>query len=142
MLMISPVKADDLTCMAKAIYFEAGGERLEGKIAVGHVILNRMKSPVYPNNVCAVVYQRNYKSRGCQFSWSCRSHKVTNQARWHSSLSVAKNVLAKQTHDYSKGSTSFNNRKFRNKNLVHVVTIGNHYFYKNKIVLARSNYNE
>ena len=45
-------------CMAKAIYFEARGEVMGGKKAVGTVIYNRMESKVFPTTACGVVYQR------------------------------------------------------------------------------------
>ena len=143
-VLSSPALArqDDITCMTKAIYFEAGGESTRGKVAVGHVILNRMNSKIYPQSICAVTYQKNHKAKGCQFTWSCKPYKVSNNKRWQASLAVAKEVVAGKTKDPTQGATSFNNRKFRNKNLQHVITIGNHYFYKNKIVLARSNYSE
>jgi spore germination cell wall hydrolase CwlJ-like protein len=56
-------------CLADAVYFEARGEAVRGQIAVAQVILNRVFSPFYPNNVCGVVHQSN--NRGCQFSYNC-----------------------------------------------------------------------
>lgn len=139
---IAKADTDSATCMAKAIYFEAGGESKQGKIAVGHVILNRINSTKYPQTICGVTYQKNYKAKGCQFTWSCRRYKVSNERRWQESLAVAKDVIEGKTKDPTKGATSFNNKKFRGSNYQHVTTIGNHYFYKNKVVLARSNYSE
>jgi spore cortex-lytic enzyme len=43
--------------MAKAIYAEARGEPYTGKVAVGAVILNRVKSPDFPNTIAGVIYQ-------------------------------------------------------------------------------------
>ena len=40
---------DALRCMALNIYFEARGEPFLGKIAVGHVVLNRIAHSRYPS---------------------------------------------------------------------------------------------
>jgi spore germination cell wall hydrolase CwlJ-like protein len=48
----------DIECLARNIYFEAGSEPLEGKVAVGVVTLNRMRDPRYPSTICAVVNQK------------------------------------------------------------------------------------
>jgi spore germination cell wall hydrolase CwlJ-like protein len=56
-------------CLAEAVYFESRGEPVRGQIAVAQVIMNRVFSPFYPNDVCGVVHQSN--SRGCQFSYNC-----------------------------------------------------------------------
>ena len=44
-------------CLAKAVYFEARSESLEGQLAVANVVLNRAKSGVYPTTICEVVTQ-------------------------------------------------------------------------------------
>lgn len=44
-------------CLALAIYYETRSEPLEGQLAVAKVILNRVDSDHYPNDVCDVVYQ-------------------------------------------------------------------------------------
>ncbi len=44
-------------CLSNAIYFEARGEPVRGQIAVAQVVMNRVFSPFYPNDVCGVVYQ-------------------------------------------------------------------------------------
>jgi spore germination cell wall hydrolase CwlJ-like protein len=56
-------------CLAEAVYFESRGEPVRGQIAVAQVIMNRVFSPFYPNDVCGVVHQSN--GRGCQFSYNC-----------------------------------------------------------------------
>ncbi len=59
--MVSEV---DQSCLAEAIYFEAGGTA-EARAAVAHVILNRARDPRFPKSVCGVVRD------GCQFSYRC-----------------------------------------------------------------------
>ena len=50
-------QASDLQLMARAINGEARGEPYEGQVAVGAVILNRVKSPKFPNTIAGVIYQ-------------------------------------------------------------------------------------
>ncbi|HMJ92519.1 MAG TPA: cell wall hydrolase [Allosphingosinicella sp.] len=45
-------------CLAKAVYFEARSEPLEGQLAVAQVVMNRAASGRYPSTLCAVITQR------------------------------------------------------------------------------------
>lgn len=49
---------DDTTLLAAIIQCEAGSECYEGKVAVGAVVLNRVRSGSYPNSISGVIYQR------------------------------------------------------------------------------------
>ena len=51
--------------LARLIYAESGGESLLGQIAVGGVVMNRVRSPLYPNTIWGVIFDRKY---GVQFS--------------------------------------------------------------------------
>ena len=53
----SSSSASDLQLMARAINGEARGEPYEGQVAVGAVILNRVKSSQFPNTIAGVIYQ-------------------------------------------------------------------------------------
>jgi len=44
--------------MARAINGEARGEPYEGQVAVGAVILNRVKSSQFPNTIAGVIYEK------------------------------------------------------------------------------------
>jgi N-acetylmuramoyl-L-alanine amidase len=57
--------SDDLLWLSRIIYAEAGGEPMQGKIAVGNVVLNRRDSPMYPNTVYGVIFD---KRNGVQFT--------------------------------------------------------------------------
>ena len=48
----------DINLLAKLIYGEARGESYVGQVAVGAVVLNRIKSPSFPNTMSGVIYQR------------------------------------------------------------------------------------
>ena len=47
----------DIQLMARAINGEARGEPYEGQVAVGAVILNRVKDSRFPNSISGVIYQ-------------------------------------------------------------------------------------
>ena len=49
----------DLTLMAAIIQAEADNQSYEGKLAVGSVVMNRVKSSRFPNTVSGVIYQKN-----------------------------------------------------------------------------------
>ncbi len=47
----------DVQLLARLIYGEARGESYTGQVAVGAVVLNRIKSSSFPNTISAVIYQ-------------------------------------------------------------------------------------
>ena len=49
--------ASDITLLSKLIYGEARGEPYTGQVAVGAVIMNRVKSSSFPNTIAGVIYQ-------------------------------------------------------------------------------------
>ena len=50
--------SSDLYLLAKAIYAEGRGESYTGQVAIGAVIMNRVKSPSFPNTISGVIYQK------------------------------------------------------------------------------------
>lgn len=67
-----------LLCLAIAIHHEAGNQTLNGMIAVGNVIMNRVRDERYPSNACDVTRQgENYRfsehprKYECQFTFWC-----------------------------------------------------------------------
>jgi spore germination cell wall hydrolase CwlJ-like protein len=88
----------ELKCLAQNIYYEAGYEPFEGKVAVAQVTLNRSESGKFPKDICGVVYQKTamYGNTICQFSWYCEQptiRKPINNAAYQESMAVAKKVL-------------------------------------------------
>ena len=53
----SGVASSDLELLARVVYGEARGEEYVGQVAVAAVVLNRVKSPSFPNTIAGVVYQ-------------------------------------------------------------------------------------
>jgi spore germination cell wall hydrolase CwlJ-like protein len=102
----SPAELLDLTgaarakhekCLADAVYFEARGEPLRGQMAVAQVVINRVFSGYYPNNVCGVVYQstRRHRHLRCQFSFTCDGipDRVTEPDAWDRAKHIARDAL-------------------------------------------------
>ena len=50
-------QTSDIQLLARAINGEARGEGYEGQVAVGAVILNRVKHPDFPNTIAGVIYE-------------------------------------------------------------------------------------
>jgi spore germination cell wall hydrolase CwlJ-like protein len=84
-------------CLADAIYFEARGEPVRGQMAVAQVVINRVFSGYYPNNVCGVVYQSSRRQRRlrCQFSFTCDHipDRVTEPDAWERAKHIARDAL-------------------------------------------------
>ncbi len=53
-----PYSESDVRLLAATIYGEGRGEPYEGQVAIGAVVLNRVKSPKFPNTIPGVVYQK------------------------------------------------------------------------------------
>lgn len=124
-----------LTCLSKNIYFEAGYEPFEGKVAVAQVTLNRVNSGKFPSDVCEVVYQKTARVDKviCQFSWYCEpgpKAPVNNKA-YIESQEVAKKVLLEGFRLPSLHNAMFYHATYiqPNWNLPKIATIGQHIFY-------------
>lgn len=92
--------ADAVICLALNIYWEARNQPIEGKRAVAEVVMNRARSPKFPNHPCDVIYQANTWPSGhpmkhqCHFSWYCDglSDTPTDWSAWAESLIIANYV--------------------------------------------------
>jgi hypothetical protein len=82
-------------CLAEAVYFEARSESLRGQLAVAQVVMNRVFSPFYPNDVCGVVYQNANRRLACQFTFACDGipERITEWSAWHRAKRIAKSTL-------------------------------------------------
>lgn len=125
-----------LECLALNIYREAGYEPFEGKVAVAQVTLNRVDSDLFPNDVCAVVYQKNvvYERVICQFSWHCdRVHRSrpVNPRAYEESMVVAKKVLLEKFRLPSLEAAMYYHADYVNPRWgkEKLITIGQHIFY-------------
>ncbi len=83
-------------CLADAIYFEARGEPEKGQQAVAQVVMNRVFSGFYPNNVCGVVYQNANRHLACQFTFACEGkdlNKIDEPDMWEQAKRIARQTL-------------------------------------------------
>ena len=119
-------------CLALNIYWEARGEAREGMIAVGWVVLNRVRSKQFPATPCAVVLQGGERPP-CEFSWWCdgRSDRPREQRSWQRAQIVAADLLVNPPPDPTRGALFYHNTTIRPPwNRVRTVRIGNHVFYR------------
>jgi hypothetical protein len=85
------VSADETTLLAAIIYCEAGNESYEGKVAVGAVVMNRVKSSSFPNSIKGVIYQSGQFSpvASGKFAKVLSNHSYTS-----SCVSAAKEAIS------------------------------------------------
>jgi spore germination cell wall hydrolase CwlJ-like protein len=131
------VRNKQLECLARNIYYEAGNQPFEGKVAVAQVTINRAESGQFPKDICQVVYQKNvvYERVLCQFSWYCESAtilKPKNAAVFKESEMVARQVLLEGFRLPSlKNALYFHATHINPKwNRERVAVIAGHVFYK------------
>jgi spore germination cell wall hydrolase CwlJ-like protein len=144
-----PKAQKEVRCLTQNIYFEAGNEPIEGKIAVAMVTLNRVNAKEWPNTICEVVKEKKIKKQKnkmvCQFSWWCENrHKekailgnYSNQEKrlYEKAKKVAVEVFInyddmKET-DISKGAYFYHADYIEpNWKLTKTTKIGKHIFYK------------
>lgn len=89
-----------VNCVAKVVHHEAGNQPREGKIAVAQVMMNRVKQG-FADNVCAVAKQPG------QFFRIDRYHPDRSSDGWTEAVDVARDVLAGEARDWSKGALYF-----------------------------------
>lgn len=131
------VRERQLTCLARNIYYEAGGEPFEGKVAVAQVTLNRANSSQFPGDICNVIYQKNkvYEKIICQFSWVCdrpSALRPNNGPVWEESMAVAKKVLLEGFRLPSLTNAMYFHADYINPGWKRkqVAKIGRHIFYQ------------
>jgi len=84
-------------CLALAVYYEARSEPLDGQIAVAEVVINRVESDRFPDDVCSVVTHNKHPQdlHRCQFSFYCdgKPERPGDMIAWQRSQDVADGVL-------------------------------------------------
>jgi hypothetical protein len=129
-------KAREAKCLAEAVYFEARSEPEAGQSAVAQVILNRVRSSLYPSTICGVVYQNRHRHLACQFTFACegKSLRINDQASWRRAVRVSDAVLAGDTYLEKVGGATHYHADYVNprwaSRLKHKDTIGRHIFYQ------------
>lgn len=128
-----------IMCMAIALYFEARSEPVVAQYRVAEVIVNRVESPKYPDNVCAVVKQDlGPKDHDCQFSFYCdgKDEVIANVDAFEEVLDVTLDVLSDDyTPALPTGTMWYHTQASKPSwasRLKRVGAVGAHYFYKAK----------
>ena len=125
---------DAITCLARTIYWEAGGEGEAGQEAIANVVMNRLGHEGFPETVCGVVTQG--KEQGaCQFSWWCdgRSDDAEEAKTYASAKEISRKALNRQLADRTKGGFYFHHRNSTpswSTKYIKTAEVGDHLFYK------------
>ncbi len=129
--------SEEATCLAQNIYFEARSEPIDGKLAVGHVVLNRVASKRFPDSICKVIRQGGERRRNrCQFSWWCdgRSDQPHNKDAWNTARLMAWFIYNGQTVDPTGGALWYHAvyvKPYWRNAFIEGLQIGRHIFYTN-----------
>lgn len=115
--------SEDVLLLARIIYAEARGEPFSGQVAVGAVVLNRVRSSLFPNTIWEVIYERG------QFTPA--NSPIMNARPSQTAIKAAKAAL--RGEDTSNGALFFYNPRiatsgwwFEGRPITK--TIGNHVF--------------
>jgi hypothetical protein len=126
-------------CLADAVYFEARGEPFKGQQAVAQVVMNRVFSGYYPNDVCGVVYQNSGRHLACQFTFACEGkdlNKVDEPDMWEQAKQIAKDMLDGRIWLAEVGHATHYHAYWVHPSWVHEMTklykLGVHTFYRPK----------
>ena len=125
MIDAAPAAVGDRECLARAVYFEARGEPLEGQLAVAEVILNRVASGRFADTVCGVINQRG------QFSFN-RARVPADGHDWRTAKAIAAIAATAGWSAIAPNATAFHATRVNASwtTLHKVGTIGNHIFYR------------
>lgn len=119
---------DEVYWLARIISAESRGESMKGKMAVGNVVLNRVRSTAYPNTIYGVIFDRRY---GTQFS-PVDNGTIYNTPTEESIIaakmclegySISESILYFVNPKIAPNSWAANNRPY-------AFTIGNHAFFE------------
>ncbi len=114
----------DVELLGKLISAEARGESYEGQVAVGAVVLNRVKHPSFPDSISGVIYQNG--------AFSC-----VNDSNWYAAIADSARraaIDALNGWDPSGGAIYYYNAKKTTNAFMHsrpvIKVIGDHRFCK------------
>ena len=112
---------DMLYWLSRIIYAESGNQSIAGKIAVGNVVMNRINSPLFPDNIYDVLNQKN------QFSpASSLSKRVPNDESILAAKLVMDGAQVVPTALYFNTAGLYS---WAARNRSYITTIGAHAFY-------------
>lgn len=124
-----------LRCLTEAIYFEARSESELGQRAVAQVVINRVKNPAYPDDVCGVVYQNQSWRNACQFTFACDKAKdvVTSPEAWATARRIAREYASGTAWEDELGAATHYHARHVTPSWASLMNrtgeIGHHVFY-------------
>lgn len=129
-------------CLSEALYFEARGETVKGQFAVAEVIMNRVKSARFPDNVCAVINQGTGKRYQCQFTYTCDGNPETihEKGAYDRVGKVARLVLDGAAPAITSGATHYHTTAVRprwSRVYTRTARYGVHLFYRHTFRTAK-----
>lgn len=121
-------RSDEVFWLARIIHAESSGEPLLGQIAVGDVVLNRVKSPLYPNTIYGVIFDRKW---GVQFS-PILNGTIYNTPSYLSTLAAK---ICLEGYEVTGGALFFLEPRLSSSSWIpnsreYIFTVGRHDFYK------------
>ena len=137
-----PKSNKQISCLAEALYFEARGEPIQGQLAVGEVILNRVEDTRYPSSICKVINQGTGRRFACQFTYTCDGKLETVHERkpYEMALKIAKILMTTHDGKLTRGSTHYHSNYVNpkwSKKFDRVAKFGRHIFYRQSILLSQ-----
>lgn len=120
-----PATGADARCLARAVYFEARGEPLEGQLAVAQVILNRVASGRFADSICGVIDQPG------QFSFAHDRTPIGGND-WRVAEAIARIATANRWAAMAPRAVNFHAARVAPgwNNMAKVTQIGHHVFYR------------
>jgi N-acetylmuramoyl-L-alanine amidase len=121
-------------CLALTLYWEAREEGRDGMLAVGWVVLNRLRSAKFPSTICQVVRQGG-ASAPCQFSFWCdgKPDQPEEGASWTLARSLADELLSASPPDPTRGALRFHRDDVRpawSAQHRRTARVGRHIYYR------------
>jgi len=135
--------ASERACLARAVYYEARGEAMDGQIAVAQVVLNRVRSKKWPSTICGVVHQGIERGEKCQFSFACFSNLTAPHGEtWVQAQMVAEQAVNGQAWLRELAEATYYHTTdvapAWRTSLTPIATIGSHIFYRDGVGLQAS----
>ena len=150
--------AEALMCLALNAYHEARDQDIRGMVAVSQVVMNRVESDLFPDDVCEVVMQgptrESWKTRQyidideedreyypirhrCQFSWYCdgKDDAPYEEKAWEQARLVANGVYHEKLYPLVGDALWYHADYVKPEwaeSKREVAQIGNHIFYERK----------
>ncbi len=120
-------KEDEVYWLSRIISAEAGAEPFLGKIAVGDVILNRVRSTMYPNTIYGVIFDRRYGTQFSPVSFGTIYKTPTAESVIAAKLCLDGASISKDTLFFMNPRLATTN--WISQNRPYAFTIGRHDFY-------------